>query len=81
VTADLSRRLSSMDFLDDDDYVQLDRWGNRAALTQVPYSVVSIPVVFAGQVVRAPEAVRSVSTDVRCLIGSWMRRRTDWHTY
>jgi hypothetical protein len=34
MTAEVSRRLSSMDFLDDDECDELDRWGNPAALTR-----------------------------------------------
>ena len=34
MTAEASRRLSSMEFLDDDEYGELDRWGNRAVLAQ-----------------------------------------------
>ncbi len=33
------------------------RWGNRAVLTQPAAAPVSIPVLFAAQVARAPEAV------------------------
>ena len=33
------------------------RWGNRAMLTQPAPAPVSIPVLFAEQVARAPEAV------------------------
>ena len=33
------------------------RWGNRAVLTQPATAAVSIPVLFAAQVARAPEAV------------------------
>ena len=51
MTTDPARRLSSMDVLDADDHAQLDRWGGRAVLAQ-PVTATSIPVVFAGQVVR-----------------------------
>ena len=33
------------------------RWGNRAVLTQPAPTPVSIPVLFAAQVARTPEAV------------------------
>ncbi len=33
------------------------RWGNRAVLTQPATAAVSIPVLFAAQVARTPEAV------------------------
>ena len=57
MTADPTRRLSSVDVLDEGEHARLEGWGNRAVLTQ-PVSVpVSIPVVFAAQVARTPEAV------------------------
>jgi non-ribosomal peptide synthetase component F len=46
-----------MDFLDDDEYGELDRWGNRAVLTEPAGVSASIPVVFAEQVARVPDAV------------------------
>ena len=45
-----------MDVLDADEHAHLDEIGNRAALTQ-PATSVSIPVLFAEQVARSPEAV------------------------
>ena len=56
MTGDPARRVSSMDLLDEADYARLDEVGNRAVLTQ-PAAPVSIPVLFAEQVARAPEAV------------------------
>ena len=56
MTADPTRRLSSIDLLDAGEHARLDGWGNRAVLTQ-PATAVSIPVLFAAQVARAPEAV------------------------
>ena len=56
MTADPTRRLSSMDVLDAGEQARLDGWGNRAVLTE-PVSGVSIPALFAAQVARAPEAV------------------------
>ncbi|MGO9251350.1 MAG: amino acid adenylation domain-containing protein, partial [Mycobacterium sp.] len=56
MSADPARVLSSMDLLDDAEHACLDGWGNRAVLTQ-PATGVSIPVLFAAQVARAPEAV------------------------
>ena len=56
MTADPTRRVSSMDVLDEAEHARLDEVGNRAVLTQ-PATPVSIPVVFAEQVGRAPEAV------------------------
>ena len=57
MTADPTRRLSSMDLLDEGEHARLDGWGNRAVLTQPASTPVSIPVLFAAQVARAPEAV------------------------
>ena len=56
MTADPARPLSLVDLLDSGEHARLDGWGNRAVLTQ-PASAVSIPVLFAAQVARAPEAV------------------------
>ena len=55
--ADPTRSLSSVDVLDADEHAGLDGWGNRAVLTQSAATPVSIPVLFAAQVARAPEAV------------------------
>src|SRR5271168_2256518 len=55
--ADPTRRLSSMDLLDAGEHARLDGWGNRAVLTRPAPPPVSIPVVFAAQVARTPEAV------------------------
>ena len=57
MTADPTRRLSSMDVLDEGEHARLDGWGNRAVLTQPATAPVSIPVLFAAQVARTPEAV------------------------
>ena len=57
MTADPTRRLSSIDLLDEGEHARLDGWGNRAVLTQPATAPVSIPVLFAAQVARAPEAV------------------------
>ena len=56
MTADPTRRLSSVDVLDADEHARLDEIGNRAVLTR-PATPVSVPVLFAAQVARAPEAV------------------------
>ena len=56
MTADPGRRLSSVDVLDGGEHARLDGWGNRAVLTQ-PTTPVSIPVLFAAQVARTPDAV------------------------
>ena len=39
------------------EHARLDGWGNRAVLTQPATAPVSIPVLFAAQVARTPEAV------------------------
>ena len=57
MVADPGRRLSSVDVLDEAEYARLDGWGNRAVLTEPVATAMSIPVVFAAQVARAPEAV------------------------
>jgi amino acid adenylation domain-containing protein len=55
--ADPARRLSSVGVLDEAECARLDEWGNRAVLTQPAPTLESIPVLFAEQVARAPEAV------------------------
>ena len=57
VTADPSRRLSSLDLLDPAEHAQLAGWGNRAVLTRPAASAVSVPASFAAQVARTPQAV------------------------
>ena len=57
ITADPTRRLSSVDVLDEAEHARLDELGNRAVLTQPRRPSVSIPAVFAAQVARTPEAV------------------------
>ena len=57
MTADPARRLASMDVLDGGEHARLDGWGNRAVLAQPAPTSLSIPALFAAQVVRAPEAV------------------------
>ncbi len=60
LTADPWRRLSSVDVLDEAEHARLDEIGNRAVLTQSAPSAVSVPVLFAAQVARTPEAVALV---------------------
>ena len=43
--------------LDAGEHARLDEVGNRAVLTQPAPAAVSVPVLFAAQVARAPEAV------------------------
>ena len=71
MAADPGRRLSSMDVLNAGEHAGLDGWGNRAVLTQ-PATPVSIPVLFAAQVARAPEAVA-----ISCGERSWTYRELD----
>ena len=62
MTADPARLLSSIDVLDAGEYTRLERWGNRAVLTQ-PATPTSIPELFAGQVSRASDVVALVCGD------------------
>ncbi|BBZ39239.1 hypothetical protein MCNS_23020 [Mycobacterium conspicuum] len=58
MTADPERRLSSVEVLDDAELARLERWGNRPALMRQPASpLLSIPVAFAAQVERTPDAL------------------------
>ncbi len=72
MTADSTRRLLSIDLLDADEHADLDGWGNRAVLTRPAFMPVSIPVLFAGQVARAPDAVA-----ISCGQRSWSYRELD----
>ncbi len=72
MAADPDRRLSSMDVLDEDEHVRLNGWGNRAVLTQSVSTPVSIPVLFAAQVARDPEAVA-----ISCGECSWTYREVE----
>ena len=65
MTADPTQRVSSIDVLDAGEHAHLDEMGNRAVLTQ-PATPVSIPVLFAEHVARAPEAV-ALSFDGRSM--------------
>ena len=57
MVADPTRLLSSVDVLDAGEHARLQGWGNRAVLTGPAPPAVSVPVLFAAQVARAPEAV------------------------
>ena len=57
MAADPTQRLSSMDLLGVGEHARLDGVGNRAVLTEPAVPAMSIPVLFAAQVARAPEAV------------------------
>ena len=72
MTADPTRSLSSVDVLDAGEHAGLDGWGNRAVLTQPAPTPVSVPVLFAAQVARAPEAVA-----MSCGERSWTYREVE----
>ena len=57
MTADPTRRLSSIDVLDPAERDRLAAWGNRAVLAEPLSTPVSIPALFAQQVARVPEAL------------------------
>ena len=56
MVADVGRRLSSIDVLDEREHVRLGEFGNRAVLAE-PAVGPSIPELFVAQVARTPEAV------------------------
>ena len=56
MTADPTRRLSSVDVLDQAEQARLDEMGNRAVLTHPAPVAVSVPALFAAQVARTPGA-------------------------
>src|ERR1700758_4618874 len=66
MTADPTRRLSSIDVLDEAEHARLDEIGNRAVLTRPATAPVSVPVLFAEHVQRTPGAV-AVTFDGRSL--------------
>ena len=72
MAADPGQSLSSVDLLDAGEQARLDGWGNRVVLTQPVSASVSIPVLFAAQVARAPEAVA-----LSCGERSWTYRELD----
>ncbi len=72
MTAEPTRRLSSIDLLDEAEHARLDGWSNRALLTQPAPAPVSIPALFAAHVTRIPEAV-AISFAER----SWTYRELD----
>ena len=57
MAADPQRSLSSVDLLDQPERARLDEFGNRAVLTRPGPAAVSVPVLFAEQAARTPEAV------------------------
>ncbi|OBK81100.1 non-ribosomal peptide synthetase [Mycobacterium sp. 1164985.4] len=72
MTADPARRLSSIDLLDEDEHIRLQRWGNREALTAPAPHAVSIPARFGAQVSRTPDSVA-----LTCQGRSWTYRQLD----
>jgi hypothetical protein len=72
MTADAGRRLSSVDLLDEGEHARLDEIGNRAVLSKPAITRVSIPVLWAARVARAPGAVALV-----CEGGSWTYREVE----
>ncbi|WP_156657897.1 non-ribosomal peptide synthetase, partial [Mycobacterium kyorinense] len=72
MTAEPTCRVSTVDLVDAEEYTRLDRWGNRAVLTQPETVSESIPALFAAQVARAPEAVALVCGD-----NAWTYRELD----
>ena len=68
-----------MDVLDAGERAALDEIGNRAVLTE-PATGVSVPVLFAAQVARAPEAVAVTFDERSVTYRSSMRRRIGWRT-
>jgi amino acid adenylation domain-containing protein len=72
MTADPTRRLSSIDLLDEPEHARLDVIGNRPVLTQPVPTPVSIPVLFAAQVAETPDAVA-----ISCGERSWTYRELE----
>ena len=72
VTADPTRRLSSLDLLDAGEHERLDEIGNRAVLTAPASTPVSVPVLWAAQVARTPTAVA-----ISCGAVSWTYREVE----
>ncbi|WP_415823266.1 amino acid adenylation domain-containing protein, partial [Mycobacterium senriense] len=70
--ADPTRRLSSLDLLDDAEHERLDAWGNRAVLAKRPSGQASIPELFAAQVARAADAVA-----ITCGERAWTYREVE----
>ena len=66
MTADPTRRLSSVDLLDEAEHARLDAIGNRAVLTRPARPPVSVPELWAAQVARTPHAV-AISFEGRSL--------------
>ena len=72
LTANPTRRLSSIDLLDGGEHARLDGWGNRVVVTQPEPPPASIPALWAGQVARTPDAVA-----LSCGDCSWTYREVE----
>ncbi|MFZ1177172.1 MAG: AMP-binding protein, partial [Mycobacterium sp.] len=72
LTAEPTRRLSSIDVLDEAERARLEGWGNRAVLTQPAPTPVSVPGLWAAQVARSPAGVALV-----CGERSWTYREVE----
>ncbi|WP_297824289.1 condensation domain-containing protein, partial [Mycobacterium sp.] len=66
MTADPTRRLSSLDLLGEGEHARLGEIGNRAVLSESVSTSVSIPVLFAEWVARTPDAV-AVTCEARSM--------------
>ncbi|AKK28963.1 non-ribosomal peptide synthetase [Mycobacterium sp. EPa45] len=64
MTAEPTRRVSSIDVLDSAEHARLDKIGNRAILTRPAPTALSVPELFTEQVSRAPQAVALTAGDV-----------------
>ncbi|KDF01162.1 amino acid adenylation protein [Mycolicibacterium aromaticivorans JS19b1 = JCM 16368] len=69
MTAEPTRRVSTIDVLDPAEHARLDTIGNRAVLTSSAQAEVSVLELFAEQVGRAPEAVALTSDAVSMTYG------------
>ena len=72
MTADPMRPLSSMDVLDGGEYARLGGWGNYGVLAAPTTAPASIPVMWAAQVQRTPQAVAMSFGDL-----SWTYRELE----
>ncbi len=61
MTTDPTQRVSSIDVLDSAEHARLDKVGNRAVLTESVPAAISVPELFAAQVIRAPQAIALTS--------------------
>ena len=81
MTADPTRRLSSIDLLDEPEHARLAVLGNRAGLTRPAVPAVSIPELFAEHVERTPQAVAVTCAGHSMTYRELDRRRIGWRTY